>query len=207
MTQKSKNLATKQDIGKITKELETVKNEISAYKQRETDFIYKRTECMISFLNLLDDLDLFRMKMDMLFNSLKRPSFSEEYLLQLEDYINRLSMKYRLTILYNPYPNSNEGIKKAYNDTNIYYNFLYRTAFEFHTYSQNYLYYDAVHNYKETEKIYASAKVLCKEFTDQDDKIHSKYQKGVDEYNIYLEFYFKENLNIELKLHKDIDTK
>lgn len=195
---KSQNLATKQDIGKITKELEIVKNEVSAHKQRETDFIYKRTECLISYLNLLDELDLFRMRINPLFDTIDRLSFSDEYLVKLEHYIIRLSMKYRRVILYNPYRQANKAITDDYNCVNEYYNFLYSIAYKFHAYSQAYTHSKANNNDKEAEKIIESTKELHKKFEDSNMALYDEYRKTVDSYNIFLESYFKENLNIEL---------
>lgn len=46
---KGQNLATKEDIGKITSEIEIVKNEISLQTQRQSDLFFERKKCLIGF--------------------------------------------------------------------------------------------------------------------------------------------------------------
>ena len=48
--EKGKNLATKEDIGDITKDIETIKNNINFEKQRENDFLVERKKKLMSFI-------------------------------------------------------------------------------------------------------------------------------------------------------------
>lgn len=50
-TEKGKNLATKEDIGIITREIETVKNEISFSTQRKIEFLREQKEVALAFNN------------------------------------------------------------------------------------------------------------------------------------------------------------
>lgn len=145
---------------------------------------------------MLDELDLFRM--NPLFDTIDRLSFSEVYLVKLENYVIRLSMKYRKVILYNPCPETNEGITDCYNCANKYYNFLYSIAYKFRAFSLIYTHIKADNNDKEAIKSIESAKELYKKFEDSNIAINHEYRKAVDGYNIFLDSYFKKNLNIEL---------
>lgn len=149
---------------------------------------------------MLDELDLFRM--NPLFDTIDRLSFSEAYLVKLENYVIRLSMKYRKVILYNPCPEANEGITDCYNCANKYYNFLYSIAYKLRAFSLLYTHRKADNNDKEAIKSIESAKELHKKFEDSNIAINREYRKAVDGYNIFLDYYFKKNLNIELLLHK-----
>lgn len=57
--EKGKNLATKEDIAQITKEIERVKNEISFENQRKHTFIEQRTNRYIEILHLAEELQLY----------------------------------------------------------------------------------------------------------------------------------------------------
>lgn len=46
---KAENLATKEDIGEITKEIEKVKNEFSFYNQKKSDFFFETKKNLIKF--------------------------------------------------------------------------------------------------------------------------------------------------------------
>lgn len=48
-SEKAKNLATKEDIGLITTEIETVKNEISSLIQRKNEFLKERKDVALAF--------------------------------------------------------------------------------------------------------------------------------------------------------------
>lgn len=49
LQEKGKNLATKEDIGKITEEIEKVKNEFSLKSQKETDFFFEKKKSLLEF--------------------------------------------------------------------------------------------------------------------------------------------------------------
>lgn len=50
-TEKGKNLATKEDIGEITHEIETIKNEIGIHSQKKLTYYFDRKKSAIDFLN------------------------------------------------------------------------------------------------------------------------------------------------------------
>lgn len=50
-SEKGKNIATKEDIGKITQEIEIVKKEISIRTKAESEFIKERKVCLLGFFD------------------------------------------------------------------------------------------------------------------------------------------------------------
>jgi hypothetical protein len=138
--EKGKNLATKEDIAQITKEIESVKNEISTQKQRETEYLYKRNECIIDFLNCLDELNLYRMKISRISNTLGTPDVSKQFLCDLENYSHKLSKQYRLLIVYNPNKKCDDFLMKIYNDSYNFFYLIYALIFQFHNKSVEYYY-------------------------------------------------------------------
>lgn len=70
-SEKGKNLATKEDIGKITEEIEIVKNEILISTQAKSEFLRERKACLLDFhdkSNLF--VDYFTKFVDSLANNL-----------------------------------------------------------------------------------------------------------------------------------------
>lgn len=200
--EKGKNLATKEDIAQITKEIETVRNEISAQKQRETDYLYKRNECFVSYLNCLDELDLYRMKISRISNTLGNPDVSYQYLCDLENYILRRSKQFRLLMIYNPNKGAEEELRRIYNLSNELSNFLYSIVFRF--YHVNVTFSKLIQNPTKSDsckrKVVESeekAKKIIEEYNDKIAGLNKDYLKAVDGFNLYLEYFFAKKLHLK----------
>ncbi len=200
--EKGKNLATKEDIEEITRTVESIRNEISIQKQRETEYLYKRNECFLEFLNCLDELDLYKMKISRISNTLGVPNISYQYLCDLENYILRLSKQYRLLIVYNPNKKSEEHLLNIYNTTNKLSNFLYNIIFRF--YNENILFTDAINSFPKgnqnakikMKKSKEKARKIIEEYNKDRDELYKKYREVVDEYNLYLGIFFDAKLHL-----------
>lgn len=207
--EKGKNLATKEDIKEITNTVESIKTEISVQKQRETEYLYKRNECLIEFLNCLDELDIYRMKVFRISNTLQTPDISYQYLCDLENYILKLSKQYRLLIVYNPNKKSEDLLLNIYNASNDFSNLLYSTIFRF--YNENVLFTNLVNSAQkgnqdtktEIEKSKERAKKIIEEYNRDSTELYKKYIEAVREYNIYLKIFF----DAKLHLKTDFQTK
>lgn len=201
--EKGKNLATKEDIAQITKEIESVKNEISAKKQRETEYLYKRNECFVNYLNCLDELDLYRMKISRISNTLGNPDVSYQYLCDLENYILQRSKLFRLLIIYNPNKEAEEELYRIYNTSNKLSNFLYSIVFRF--YNVNITYSNLIQNHFKSDsykrKIVDTeekAKKIINEYNDNIQDLQKDYLEAVDGFNVYLEYFFDRKLHLEI---------
>lgn len=201
--EKGKNLATQDDIVKITNMVESVSNEISVQKQRETEYLYKRNECMIEFLNILDELDLYRMKVSRISNTLGNPEVSQQYLLDLECFILKFSKQYRLLTIYNPNKESSQAILDVYNTTNNFSNYLYATIFSF--YHINIQYTKLVENYnkntkEQIEELRRETKELIDRYDKDSDELYKKYMSSLNGYNAYLELFFDAKLHLKANI-------
>lgn len=87
---KGQNLATKEDIEGLTRQLENVKNEISFENQRKHDFINQRTERLINVLYLTEKLNGYQAT---LFYSL-HDKYAASRLLKLVDEINETLLQF-----------------------------------------------------------------------------------------------------------------
>lgn len=199
--EKGKNLATKEDIAQITKEIELVKNEISVQKQRETEYLYKRNECFVNYLNCLDELDLYRMKISRISNTLGNPDVSDKYLCDLENYILQRSKLFRLLIVYNPNKEAEEELYRIDNISNKLSNFLYDIVFRFHsvniTYS--YLIQNPIKSDSYKEKIVDTkekAKKIFEEYNDKITDLQKDNLEAVNGFNVYLEYFFAHKLHL-----------
>lgn len=201
--EKGKQLATKDDLKEITNTVESIKSEISVQKQRETEYLYKRNECFIEFLNCLDELDLYRMKISRISNTLGTPDISYQYLCDLENYILRLSKQYRLLIIYNPNKKSEEHLLNIYNTSNQFSNFLYSIIFRF--YNENILFTNLTNiaqkenqdTKTKIEKSKAQARKIIEEYNKDSKELCEKYRESVDEYNLYLGIFFDAKLHLK----------
>ncbi|MEG1401259.1 hypothetical protein [Bacteroides sp.] len=209
--EKGKNFATKDDIGQITKMVESIKSEISVKKQRETEYLYKRNECLIEFLNCLDELEFYKMKIHRISNALDSPDISFQYLCDLEKYILNLSKQYRLLTVYNPIKKNEKLLLDIYNASNDFSNLLYRTVFKFYNMSIRFNY--AVNNYKKTgansamrlyEEVKKEAENLIGKYNENKEP-YKKYRKSVDEYNIYIELFFDAKLHLKTNFQMEKD--
>lgn len=200
--EKGKNLATKEDIAQITQEIESVKNEICAQKQRETEYLYKRNECFVNYLNCLDELDLYRMKISRISNTLGNPDISYQYLCDLENYILRRSKQFRLLMIYNPNKRAEDELRRIYNLSNELSNFLYRIVFRF--YHVNITFSKLIQNpiksdlyKKKLDETEEKAKKIIEEYNDKITDLHNDYLKAVNGFNIYLEYFFAQKLHLK----------
>lgn len=209
--EKGKNLATKEDIAQITKEIESVRNEISAQKQRETEYLYKRNECFVNYLSRLDELDLYRMKIFRISNTLGKPDISYQYLCDLENYILQLSKEFRLLIIYNPNKEAEEELYRIYNISNKLSNFLYDIIFRF--YNVNITYTKLIQSppksdlHKKTVETEEEAKRIIKEYNDKITDLHKDYLEAIDGFNIYLEYFFSQKLHLKIDFKPNIKPK
>jgi molecular chaperone DnaK (HSP70) len=207
--EKGKNLATKEDIKEITNTVESIKTEISVQKQRETEYLYKRNESLIEFLNCLDELDIYRMKVFRMSNTLQAPDISYQYLCDLENYILKLSKQYRLLIVYNPNKKSEDLLLNIYNASNDFSNLLYSTIFRF--YNENVSFTNLVNcaqkgnqdTKTEIEKSKERAIKIIEEYNRDSTELYKKYIEAVRKYNIYLKLFF----DAKLHLKTDFPTK
>lgn len=202
--EKGKNLATKEDIEEITKTVESIRNEISVQKQRETEYLYKRNECFIEFLNCLDELNLYKIKISRISNTLGTPNISYQYLRDLENYILRLSKQYRLLVIYNPNKKSEEHLVNTYNAANELSSFLYSIIFRF--YNENILFTNLVNSVQKgnqnakikMEESKEQARKIVEEYNKDSGELYKKYKEAVDEYNMYLKIFFDARLHLRI---------
>lgn len=200
--EKGKQLATKDDLKEITNTVESIKSEISVQKQRETEYLYKQNECFLEFLNCLDELNLYKMKISRISNTLGVPNISYQYLCDLENYILRLSKQYRLLIVYNPNKKSEEHLLNIYNTSNELSNFLYNIIFRF--YNENILFTNAINSFQKgnqnakikMEESKERTRKIIEEYNKDSDGLYKKYREVVDEYNLYLGIFFEEKLHL-----------
>lgn len=197
--EKGKNLATKEDIAQITKEIESVKNEISTQKQRETEYLYKRNECIIDFLNCLDELNLYRMKISRISNTLGTPDVSKQFLCDLENYSHKLSKQYRLLIVYNPNKKCDDFLMKIYNDSYNFFYLIYALIFQFHNKSVEYYYIMQERTVLKTriEQIQEQVKEIFRKYEKEEKSLYEKYENGINEYNTFVEVFFERKLHLK----------
>jgi hypothetical protein len=81
---KGQNLATKEDFEELTRQLESVKNEISFESQRKHDFINQRTERLVNILYIAEKLDGYNL---LLFSCLYN-KYAANRLIELIEEIN-----------------------------------------------------------------------------------------------------------------------
>lgn len=209
--EKGKQLATKDDLKEITNTVESIKSEISVQKQRETEYLYKRNECFIEFLNCLDELNLYKIKISRISNTLGTPNISYQYLCDLENYILKLSKQYRLLVIYNPNKKSEKLLLNIYNVSNEFSELLYKIIFRF--YNENISFTNAINSSQKgnqnakikMEESKEQARKIIEEYNKDSGELYKKYKEAVDEYNLYLGIFFDAKLHLKTDFPTEVD--
>ena len=96
---KGENLATKEDIEEITKQIETVKSEISFENKRRHEFINQRTQRLLEILYLTEKLNEYQNILMFTLYDKKSSNRLLSIIEQINDTLLKLTHEYRITLV------------------------------------------------------------------------------------------------------------
>ncbi len=103
LSQKGKNLATKEDIEEITSKIENIKNEVSLKSQIKLEYIVAKKKSLLDFLDLSNNwLDFTLNPFDRLHNNLEDPNLIKKLIISLKETGSKASnLFWRIGIYHN----------------------------------------------------------------------------------------------------------
>lgn len=206
-SEKGKNLATKEDIGAITKEIESVKNEISFVKLRENEYLKERKE---AFLNFLNEINIFSIHKNRLEIYLYNYGITDDILRFQEEFIKdfkELCQTYTLLQVYFTDKDTTDEISNIYYTSMDYINKLYSILFTLTSLSLRSS-YNMKHPIKEEfQKIEEGVEMLHKKFESEETKeLEDKYNDKCVKCCALISIFFKLNFHQKIAfLNKKLD--
>jgi hypothetical protein len=123
LKKKGANLADKEDIEELTSAQEKEKNK----KLREHEFLCERKESFIRFLNHIDEFDIYKYRMDMIFCNDKDEDIAWNFLKDADNSYLRMMQAYHQIKIYDDNGDTQKKIDEIYNDAEDYAAFIIKT--------------------------------------------------------------------------------
>lgn len=202
--EKSKNAATKQDIEDITKKIESIKNEISHTKQKESEFIQERKLHIISLLEVASSYKFLAIRTLYSFNNITNPSSMLNLLEEIHQKAEILQKKYMMVEIYGDNKNISEHALRLTNSAIDLHNCLVNTLNSLENLATNRLLYleevnQSHFKVSRLEEFNNDITTLCSKF-EEDFKIYEEsLTKEIVSYRALIAALFK------LNFHKNIE--
>ena len=195
-SKKGENLATKEDIEEITKQIETIKSEISFENQRKHEFINQRTQRLLEILFLTEKLNEYHNIL--MFTLYDKNSSSRLHTLieQINDTLLKLTHEYRITFVTTNDEDLNKRISELIENSQKYSIFMCYIASNASSYLDNWNYLLDIANkndgnstiLKKINESKNSLEIIRKEFEDgiveKQNKLYDSQIKYMSKLNL-----------------------